>query len=468
MTNALYLQEGDSGTTVSLLTGTLKLRMGTWQMRAPEPTGEWKDQPYGAQYTFKNYPRVTETFDLFAVNTAANIRTGVKAIEDLLEKARYWHTSIASHSSPIWLVARSEGETARRALVYGGALRFSTLGGASPLLEGNGINAQLVIQRHPLWENLASQDFSQASVNTLGGKFAPTTAAPGTAPGRIQSCGVAPTGGAIIGRFWLGARETGAGTADFKSVWECESAWHKGTDTTLSGVSGASPSGSTNNMLTCSFATVSANAERMTIKVSDVVSGNALHSVGRYVVLLRTRVASGVNVVFQLRLGFMGNTDSRNRIVNTVYHAGTSGTNWRLVELGAISIPANLNMSDSANSCGSTQLQLWVERVSASGSIDLDCLVLIPADHYVKCDGINNMYYPEAVVINSLPNEIQWAHWYTTGAQATVDLLPASWYYPVSNGLVVFAAESSTGGGLTNVADISFYTRPRWLSYRTT
>jgi len=466
MANALYLQEGDSGTTVSLITGTLKLRMGTWQMSTPDPVGEWKEQSYGPAYSFRSYGRLIETFDLVAKDTAANIRTGVKAIEDMLEKARLWHTR-KMLKNPIWLVMQGEGESLRRSLVYGGALRFSGIGGSSPLLEGSAVNAQLTLQRHPLWENTSWTTYNSGVVQMLGGIHSPSSSNVGTAPGRIRQMTVGENTGKAA-KLWVGIRDYDEGPPD-KLLWEIE----HGTmnDTTYTGTgseSGASPYGSSlyNKRTVIYSAADTANIKRITITVLQGLNGylNYAGMVGRYLVLMRAKVPSGTTVVFQLRAGYYGETDAAHRIVNTVYYAGT-GSAYRLIELGKFSIPIS-RYDGGTNEIETTELQLWMQRVGGTGNVDLDAFVLIPAEHMVCIDTSTATIPYTTYWINVFPDE----QVIVKSSIPTVMSIPVfssqDFYWPTKGTVIGVAAERLAGSILNDSVTVVSYVYPRWLSYR--
>lgn len=473
MAQSLYLQVGDAGASANLLTGTLK-NPTTWLTRGAHPAAAWQQSPYGAQYTFQYYPPLTEIFDLVAKDSAANIRTAIKAIEAILETARLWHAG--QTKDPVWLVAASNGETIRRALVYDGSISLAGQASSVPLLEKPALNATLILDRHPLWEPATANTQINAQIlNCLGGQYA-AAVGPSSAPHRIYYAALTPYVTTAVSRFWLGFRETSNGTTGITFLWELEDGdISDPTYTTLTTEVGASPYGSVaNNRLTVGYNVLdTTNLKRVTIGVKDIPGITAAANMpGRYLVILRAKVLANTNVVFQLRYGYSGSTDAMHRISNTIYYAGT-GAAYRLIELGNISIPASPYYAAPTalnNKAYTTDLQLWIQRVDGTDDVQLDCLILIPCDHIIHVDDLDDINLNDKCYIVTTPDERTLANRYKlTGGVFHVGEITTQpspdFYWPGAGAIAVFAAERSASSILDDYAYLSMYTFSRWHTY---
>lgn len=476
MALTLRLATYDQGTTYDLYAGTLRLSEGSWETRTPSARMEFKDVGFGSQKTFKGYDRVTETFGLFGDDTVPNLLAAVNAIEAFQERCRRWHEDPCVDVSA-WLEFNADGESARRSLIYDLALNYGQMTGASPLLDTARLTGRLAVVRHPLWESVSEDGYLTPTVSCLGGTLAIAPSATCTAPGRIKALHLnGVSGSGPIYRVWAGIRNAYEGFGDFVSVWECElgtmtagDATHK--DTAIGGESGASPSGSSNNKATCTFAGTATADKRLSLKVADVTS-HWQDQIGHYLVLCRCKVGAGTTVALQLRKGAAGMADADYEQNGLAYVANTS---WQLVELGEAQIPGSGWRGAHANDdiVKSTQLQLWAERVEGAGSLELDCLVLIPTTHFCKIEGAAIQYaggmvpltYPATIYTDE--NDATTALAYLAAGTPAAMLKPTirDWYLPVGGGLLVVAGERETQQVLADQVYPVMYVHKRWLSY---
>lgn len=469
MAAILRLITNDGLVYADLLNGVLKLRAGLWATRAAVAEGEFKPAGYGAQFEFKQYGTLSESFELFGEGTVSALRTACYKIDQLLEIARRWHLG-QEFTNCVWLEWAGEGENARRALIYNGALEISSTLGASPLQESGYLNARLTLTRHPFWEASAGEWLNPGALNCTGGYAAITPTWSYTAPARIYNSilnGVSGSG--TLYRIWAGIRENLAGVSDFTSIAECEDGT-LGTDAALGSESGASPTGSTtDNKVTVSFSTVTTNAKRVTISLSTFCSGDTDHMIGRYLVLVRCKAGASTTVALEARAGatLQGDPPDTNR------PAYLDNTSWRLIEAGEVLFPPT-GRSMPSFGC---ELQLWAERISGSGSLTLDAVILIPSRHLLKIEGADCHY---VAYTPPLPNVSYPVHVYRDPNEqidATADISSGAadeplvweehdWYLPMGGGLLVIACERETEHVLTDELEPQIYIYPRYATYR--
>ena len=473
MAAVLRLANVGQTTTVDLLGGALKLRAGGWQTRTPTQENQVQASRFGATASFQHYNMVTETFDLMGQGSNAALRTAINALEALQEQTRRWHSDPLVDES-VWLEWNTDGENAKRSLIYEIGLQYPASRGVTPLLPFGALAVQLAVTRHPLWENVTADTYSAIGLAALGGTWTPTVGASvrGTAPGRIATCSVYGSGDTYtLDKFWIGIREPRFGTAGFVSRWECENGT-VGTDTVKrkDAGEGASPSDTpTYNKVRVTYVTT-ALAKRLSITVNDVCASNWLHEAGRYVVLARCKVSGGTSAV-QLRYGANQAPESGFAANESVY---VSNTAWGLVSLGEVQIPpvGTRNNTYQTADVRYTELQLWAEQIGGAGTwLDLDCLALIPAEHYVAASGAEINYSPAGTGAHVYVAENDVITGYAEDTsnyarRALENLTPRDWYFPVDGGMIVAAAERSTGSVLADVLNLSLSLRGRWLSYR--
>jgi hypothetical protein len=460
-----------AGTIVDLHAGTLKLEAESWSSRTAPMEGSYKYTKFGAQPKFDHLGVMVENFGLIGDDTVANLITGHNKIMAVIEKARLYHED-PLQSESWWLEANANGESAKRALLYEGSLQALTGVGLDPLMATKKLRLGCSLSRHPLWESTAKTEIviGLSGVAVEGA----AVAGGGTAPSRIAVASVmGASGGGIFDTVWMGIRPTYAGTQYFKSLCYLADGT-LGTDTALvydaTGLHPGNP-----NVPRCTFATVATEANRVTITMIQVAPTDYTHMCGRYLLLLRARVSEGTVAV---RLKFGGATDAAWVSQTPVY---ITSTNWHLYETGEITIPAtgmqvqesdlhavaNAYTGDVRNS----QWEIWAERVSGAGSIDLDGIMLIPSGHmiYAKSGLIQYAYFQAALHIytnerdevrpiyvdaSSYPSEA--TTWYAR-----------DWYIPAAGGLLVSALDNSTASNSRSHLAVLFgNSYPRWYNFR--
>lgn len=149
----------------------------------------------------------------------------------------------------------------------------------------------------------------------------------------------------------------------------------QGTNTTVQ-ANDAAMSGSSNNFSRCTF-TSAAMATRLSTSAHP--SSASVDARGRYRVFLRYRKSvSGDEIDVRLQWG-----DSNQPITNATQSL-PAGVSRRYTDLGEVQIPvgvdAETDLTGAPRSALGIHLAIQAERVSGSGNLDFDVIMLIPAD----------------------------------------------------------------------------------------
>jgi hypothetical protein len=450
---------------IDLLGGTLKLEEKSWSTLTATPQIAYDYLPFAAQAAFENYDVVTETFNLIGSGTVSALTTAIVDLEEAFEDTRLAHAGEVG-AEPWWLVWHADGEESKRALLYGGAMKFPTSTGVNPLLEYQLVKVQVTLIRAPLWESIDGatswESFTDggSGVSTTGGQIE-FSDIKGSAPARIRgiSANYDTRVSGTLSEWWIGVRATHAGTGNFESLWECEDGTN-GTD--ASDQADAAASGG--NAVRVTFGTTSL-AKRMTITVNDACSHSDYdHQFGRYLVLCRCKVASGTAGI-QMRTGY-----SEQNVYQEIYIDNTS---YMFHPLGEITIPpwtgyryaSSLFVKEFA-------ITLYAEKLSTGGSdyLWLDALVLMPAEHLLYIDGTTIDDTSKVLEVITNDDETSSSFVLTSAASETIEdgpaLAPRDWQLPVAGGVLVVVAQGTSSHILSEDLTFTLAYYPRWLAYR--
>jgi len=465
----------DDDAKIDLLGGPLHLMWGGYEPKTTLEATEYKQRPYGVGPRFSHFGRVIDTIQLGGKGAPADLERGAVAIEWVLEHARQYYEDPVIHLGR-WLewMANGEpesaaGEGSKRAFIYKGDLALTMPSG----LRGGFLDAELMatltLHRHPFWENPSYETVSDSSVSIFGGTVDLTGEAGsmGTAPGRISRFKLGPLFN-DFNDYWCGIRPAREGIADFDPIWEVEDGTIVDTTDTSNDADATASGG---YRLTTTYGSDASLIERSTIRLNQAVTvTNWDHFMGRYLVLARVKVTSTAVCGIQMRYGY---SSAPTIPQDEVY---VDNTSWQLVELGEIQIPPH-TYRDQLGSAGvdvrHTTISLWHERVSGSGSLYVDALALIPAEHLVTVKGMSpNADLTPKVFLFTLPydeqiltiddNEDAWP-------LMSAEWSARDWYMPTDPGIAVFAAQEapSQGHSLSQLLSTTIRYIPRWRLYRT-
>jgi hypothetical protein len=469
MADVLRLANEGQTSTYNLLTGNLKLRDNTWRTRTAPVQGGYRHTPFGAQSDFSHYGLVVEQMDLASSAGSSSIRQAANDIEEFLENARRWNKDSLNIDSQ-WLEWNVDGESVKRALLYEGSLSYPNYIGVGPMLPNDKALARVAMTRHPFWETYphVDENFSGADFSCTGGKQI-LSAVPGKVPARIRSMqidGTSSLAGVEIETLWLGWREKYGGVANFDASLECEDGTNDtdATDTVDGTASGSSK-------VQVDFSTETGLDRRMYITIHNHSISYYAQYRGRYRILCRCKSTAGSTTLgVQLRTGY---SSAQGTWVLPQEEIFITNTNWQLKELGEFQIPP-MGMAESMGAAAypllHSTMEVWAEQISGSGYLDLDCLILIPSDHFLYIDqaGISYSGSPiNPVYVHTLANDTLIAYAdYATTTKNNLDISVHDWYIPVGDVMLVVAGQRAASHDLSDAVDITIDYHPRWFSYR--
>lgn len=438
---AVFRLSCDTGGTADLLGnagGTLLYRVENWQ----------------STLTSEN---ATEVIGLVGQGTDAAIMASVQVIDELTDQARqYWNAAEAPWRSPVWFEYNAATETAKRALVSEITLQPVVVGQYTPLLGKAAAFYQLTVTRSTIWEDSASAALRTASLACNGG-VAALAPIDGSYPARIFDATFDPAGAASLGKCWLGIRPALYGTATFVAPWTLSgrTAGYDSESTTAGGTA----------VMQCTFKDYgTVLCKRVSMTVDDATTGTSyMDFVGRYLVLLTCQVTAGTSsttVGVQLRYGMASDPN----FIPCTERFIENSTMFHTIELGEISIPSD---SYSVNGVQNTTLQVWAERLSGTGVLNMERLILIPSHHLIVLDDMSSNLGTVAppsgkASVQTLEDGRQYTLRIKSdfASDGHVSLTARDWEYPIGGGIMVFASDSAGRAGTASI-ELTGYRRHR-------
>lgn len=389
-----------------------------------------------------------------------NLATQTQAL-DLKAKEIEWSRR-PTQANAVWLVRQQAGETnARRACVS--AMRRGPAKVTSVFAEQSRlVDYPVGITRGPYWENTSIVTLSSASISLLGGTLAYSLN--GDVPGRAASLTLNPTqpGGGLTlqtDEFWIGcktARE-GGDPAHFQPVWDLTAAGTLGADTTVSG-----------STLVCTFATTTAMAARATISIDDAVAsaGNWAAQAGQYIVLMRCNITGTLVADVRLAVGYAGTTN-----FSTGDHESVSEINPTLHALDtAVNLPPSYA---GAGTLGQVALRIEAEKVSGTGNLVMEKLVLIPSlegslhGHSTVPAKSSTASVLQQILALQRPSGLIIGNVYDATTSKVLDIYhpdDMGWGVPAGSGIIVLAGQAFENPAPTAMLELQVY--ERWATLR--
>lgn len=432
------------------------------------------DNEFNFQYS-REEP-VWENFLVFVNKTGTNARQWLATLQRMSRQATHSLTHpIYPANKDIFLEIESDGEaTAKYALVTQIAYEIRAENGVSPLL-GSGLIVSISVLRFPWFESSSDttvNDWSLAgSPPTIGqtGSGGYYTAINTQEDARIKVLSLTNgTGTSPTTKMWIGFRDYNYGIVKFEPNFECESGT-MGTDTSATADGTASGS----SKAQCTFSTVATLAKRVSLRFNDTSPTAHMEMAGRYLLLMRMKLGSSTAVRIVTKDGWqtLGFVDT---IAGDTYLSSsdnTNLTNWNLIELGYLQIPSVGYKDDSwiIDYMKYYAIEIYAERLSGSGNLDMDMIILMPADHLAVLDNLN-LYSSGsgggASRIYTSPSGITSVVSLTSGSGLVQSKGSfTNWLIPAA-GFLVIAGQEATQHSLGRTVDVVVTATGRFPQYR--
>ena len=439
-------------TSVDLVSGNIQRAMGSWSTRSNAARGEF----------------IAESMSLVSTTTAANIRTTQADLDFLFEQAKL-SVENPIYNDFVYMYWQSDGESVKRSPVKAGESEIVSDQVVSPLIDNSagGAKIRVGIERYPWWENESGTTVALGTNISTSGGTVEIGNDEGTLNQRISQLDLYAAAGTIY-QMWAGIRPTYRGYANLVTTWECEA----GTALNdASVVADAAASGG--SAVKVDFAGTAWDLVRNLIYLSDVAASGYEDFSGKYLALLRAKPGGTADVFsVTLKYGF-GNEDTPiGLIAGQVNIHGSVTTDYYLYELGNVYIPPIPDRGGKITDDSMFDtffMRTLAARTSASGTLTMDCIYLIPSDHLVKCKrtaigvngGTTSFYTSEIGETYAIGHN-------SSNQMITMEYDFHNWEYPVGGGLFVIAGQDETDHQLSVNAGADITLFPRWRTFRTT
>lgn len=321
---------------------------------------------------------VDETITLNIRGTSVNnLAQNIQDLDRMIKKVS-WYIRDSTERYSVWLRAQLDGETgARQALILEAKRQSVQLLDEFTSDEFIAAGDVIGLKRGP-WESTSSgQVFNSNNFPVIGTSIANNVPIVGDIDSRVRSLYIEGKngGGGPITRCWAGfISDRWVNPANFVPIWEAENGYlSNGAAVTTANDSTASPAGGgTNKSVRVTMSNPSL-VLRWNMPVKVVSPSNPEDQRGRFLVLGRFKCTDGsTECRVQLQSGFSKNTNWK-----TFSRQLISGSSWNIYELGQVQFPQT-GRAFIATQINYSALQIFAERISGSGNLDFDCLILIP------------------------------------------------------------------------------------------
>lgn len=397
-----------------------------------------------------------------------DLATKVQSLDDIIKKAN-WRKDF-SERYDVWMRAKLGNETNARQSMVLQARRSPGIQILNPVTGRNFIakEYQLGLERTPWWEDPYPYPSTTAltAINSIGGKATVAETIRGDVNARLVKMVVTPVGSASYNQLWMGFKSARFGnTANFVSVWPLHL-----TSVVISG-GGTDPLADTTafdgTKMRCVFTPTATLTLRILIKVSDVTA-NVADQRGTYAVLMRAKMTDSSVARARILYGYGGPAG----LFNPAYRSRQviSGTDWLYYDMGDISIPSSEILT--TYTLGNSAIAIEAERISGSGSLDMDCFVLIPVDDAaIKLSLPTGVSLDSSNILNIFQKADERIDTFSdiSGLVAyPVDPRSRNWSLPANDGspVLVFAAQGVTAQNKSHTANITYQYIPRWATLR--
>lgn len=426
--------------------------------------------------------RLMWTCTLAKAETPANIRTAVNDLRLFLNAAMEYVADPISEYS-LYFRWQTGGEEAKRSLVYSYTLEPLDNDVEDIHLEANAARYVLSLTLAASFEEREAQTVTQNSVSSVGGAWNLSSLIQGgEVPGRIPLLKVGVNSSSVnFEKMWIGIRPLRGGVGAAGTNFYFDPVLDLSTQYSL-GVTGVSNSTSQPNTVNSQHMEDDfSGGEDLAFKFSYNLGSSANAYLGRYLVLLRCKITSGSGVCLaRVSTSYSSPEYSKPVALGTTQYI--SNTAWRFVELGEIELPGG--RGHSSLDLQSLRVNLETGRASGDAELGTDCLVLIPAEHYVTWSGADfgtsDNPDTEAWIMTHPDNSVEG---YVVGPSSGflafgygqsydyAEIGGRNWGYPherpsFNGGVLVVAAERSSLSNASDRADFEIEVKRRWQTYR--
>lgn len=334
----------------------------------------------------------TEVWEIVIKDTAANIRNNIQDLTDLAAMAREWQQD-KLQDSEIVLRWRTEGEGIKQSLIH--KIEITPLDDTVIDIDLSTGTAKyrIAITRDTAWtSDTALTSSNVATHSSLGGQWNLSgSRSGGDYPAYLGITSLqASAGNGTLDKLWLGIHPLREWGTPIQTLLELEDGV-MGTDT--SSITETAASGG--NTAECTFATQAGMKHRVSYAFSSTDHSQS----GYYHVLLRARLDSSTTIVgVRMSLGFLAFGDQVPHSKHTTQYIDGSdgGTLYALIPMGTVMLPPT-GLRDPMGFIGAAETSFWsnlrfhieAQRISGTGKLRLDALILIPAEHSVYVDKMN-------------------------------------------------------------------------------
>lgn len=301
-----------------------------------------------------------------------------QSIDEKVKEVQWWIDNPSVERYQIWIRVQLENESLPRQAMLYNIVPPAALRVFNPVERNQNYigEYQIGITRTPFWEDPYPYPSTtdKTAINSIGGQAVLSETINGDVPARLARIDF-ESSATIYDHFWLGWRTSRFGTtANFVSVWSLKDG-SGGTDTNTA----ADSSAYSGTKLRCTFGSTATLVERCYMTVLQASPSHPADQRGTLTVLLRAKMSDSSVARVRMRGGWFNTEDGSMNSPLTRSRQVISGTDWNYYELGTLTLPP-FRFYNSIVALNNFAIALDAERISGAGSLDLDCLVMIPSD----------------------------------------------------------------------------------------
>lgn len=394
----------------------------------------------------------------------------VQDIDEKIKQVQWWLENSGVEKYQVWIRVQLDGETYSRQAQILNIKPSDRVRVFTPMeIRDNYIGEYSIgVERTPFWEGGSTGPVTKTAIDIGGGTSALSAAVAGDVPARLVKFSLYPNSSSSLDNIssaWVGFKTSRFGTAaNFVPRWGLNSGFY-GTDTSAS----ADATAYSGYKITTTFGTDATMVQRSLTYAAFVSPSNSSDQRGTYLVLMRAKMSDNTSISrAKIAYSFSGYFPVF-RSPQTI-----SGTEWALFEMGSVKNPPS--RSYNYHNLGTFRIAVYADRVTGSGGLLCDSLILIPID-----DGAIKVVSPISISGAGSGQRFtvfQWAddkvtglvESAVTGIDYTTLVSPQNrWSLPTDNTapVVVVAANDITIGNTKNRAVSFAYTYiTRWRTMR--